>query len=108
MVMTHADNPANGLTVAEQKEAVKMGAVIEHCFFTTFYKKTPIEEIAAQIRAVGVEHVFLCSDFGQVASPFSDEGLEMYAQLLLDQGFSEAELRHMFRTLPMKLLGIAQ
>jgi len=107
-VVTHADNPADAYTVEQQQEAVSLGAVIEHCYFTTFYGRTPIETIAAQIRAVGVEHVILSTDFGQPKSPYSDEGLELYARELLDQGFSEGELRMMFKETPERLLGVKE
>ena len=103
-VLTHADNPADRYTVDQQKEAVKLGAKIEHCYFTTYYDRTPIETIAQEIRAVGCENVVLATDFGQVKSPYSDEGLAMYTELLEQQGFSEDELRMMFSTNPRLLL----
>ena len=102
-IITHADNPADFYTI-EQKEAVSLGAVIEHCYFTTYYDRTPASAIAEQIRAVGVENVILSSDFGQPKSPYSDEGLEMYANVMREQGFSDEELTMMFRVTPEKLL----
>ena len=106
VVLTHADNPADFYTAAQQREAVRLGAVVEHCYFTTYYDRTPIETVAEQIRAVGVENVFLASDFGQVKSPCSDEGLSRYADLFAAQGFSEGELTMMFRDTPARLLGL--
>lgn len=104
VLVTHADNPADQYTVEQQKEAVKLGAMIEHCFFTTFYDRTPIEQIAREIRAVGCENVVLSTDFGQVKSPYCDEGIALYAQQLEGQGFSEQELRMMFCENPERLL----
>ena len=104
VILTHADNPADFYTAEQQREAVKLGAIVEHSYFTTFYDRTPIEAVAEQIRAVGVEHVILSTDFGQPKSPYSDEGLEQYAGLLAAQGFSEDELAVMFRSTPARLL----
>ena len=104
IVLTHADNPADRYTIEQQREAVLQGAFVEHCFFTTYFKRTPIEEIAAQIRAVGCEHVILTTDFGQPKAPYSDEGMAQYTSLLLGQGFSRDELRQMMVENPAKLI----
>lgn len=104
MVVTHADNPADCYTIEQQKEAVRLGAVIEHSFFTTYFDRTPIEEIVRQIRAVGCENVILTTDFGQVNSPYSDEGMLAYAELLIRHGLTEQEVRQMICDNPKKLL----
>lgn len=103
-IVTHADNPADRYTMEQQAEAVKLGAVIEHCFFTTYYGRTPIEQIAEEIRAVGCENVICSTDFGQVKSPFPDEGIAQYACQLARQDFTERELRCMFCDTPRRLL----
>ena len=104
MVLTHADNPADRYTIEQQREAVRQGAFVEHCFFTTYFNRTTIAEIAVQIRAVGCEHVILTTDFGQPKAPYSDEGMAQYANLLLGQGFSRDELRQMMVDNPANLI----
>lgn len=104
MVVTHADNCNDLYTLEQQQEAVRLGAMVEHCFFTTYYNRTPIEEIARQIRGVGCENVFLTTDFGQPKSPYSDEGISLYLHQLLEQGFTPAELDQMARQNPRSLL----
>lgn len=104
VVLTHADNPADCYTVEQQEEAVSLGAYVEHSYFTTFHHRTSIEEVARQIRAVGCERVLLTSDFGQPNSPYPDEGLAEYADLLLGQGFSQTEVVTMLREVPERLL----
>ena len=84
-----------------------LGAYVEHCYFTTYYNRVSIEDIAAQIRAAGVDHTYLSTDFGQVKSPYSDEGIIEYAERLEGQGFTPDGLAQMFRVLPEKLLGKA-
>ena len=53
-----------------------------------------------------MENVILSTDFGQPKSPYSDEGLELYAQVMAKEGFTDGELTMMFRATPEKLLGI--
>jgi len=104
IVLTHADNPADQYSTAQQIEAVRLGAVVEHSFFTTYYGRTPIEEIERQIRVVGCENVILTTDFGQPKSPFFDEGMAQYAHLLLENGFTPDELRQIMCQNPRRTL----
>lgn len=104
MILTHADNPADQYTIEQQIEAVRLGAFVEHSFFTVYYGRTPIEEIAQQIRAVGCENVILTSDFGQPRSPFFDEGMEQYSELLLQNGFTPDEIRQMTCQTPKQII----
>lgn len=104
VVLTHADLPSNAYSITQLKEAASLGAYVEHCYFTTFYNRVTIEEIAEQIRAAGCDHTFLSTDFGQPASPYSDEGIAEYTELLEKQGFTQEELALMFREIPKRLL----
>ena len=104
VVVTHADLPSNAYSIDQLKEAAALGAFVEHCYFTTYYKRVTIEAIAEQIRAVGCDLTFLSTDFGQPKSPYSDEGIEAYAELLEGQGFTPEELTCMFRKVPERLL----
>ena len=103
-VLTHADLPSNAYSLAQIEEAAALGAFVEHCYFTTHYGRVPIETIAAQIRAAGCGHTYLSTDFGQPGSPYSDEGLASYGELLEKQGFTPEELSLMFRKVPEQLL----
>ena len=104
MVLTHCDNPANFYTVEEQVQAARWGAMIEHSYLTTLWNRTSIETIAAMIRSTGCENVFLTTDFGQPASPYTDEGMLLYARGLLEQGFTEEELDQLMRQNPARLI----
>ncbi|MBQ7536342.1 MAG: amidohydrolase [Stomatobaculum sp.] len=103
-VLTHADLPSNAYSDEQQKEAVALGAFVEHCYFTTHYSCVSAEEIARQIRVAGCGNVYLSTDFGQPNSPFSDEGIAAYAEAMEAQGFTPEELSLMFREVPEKLL----
>lgn len=104
IVLTHADLPSNAYSHEQLREAAGLGAYVEHCYFTTYYNRVPIEEIARQIRIAGCDHTCLATDFGQPASPTSDEGIEQYAERLEEQGFTPEELTLMFRTNPERLM----
>ena len=105
IIVTHADNPADFYSDAEQLECVKMGAVIEHCCFNVYNGQTSVAELARQIRLVGCGHVLLSSDFGQPGSPYPDEGLSQMAEALLAEGFTVSDIEEMMKKNPEKLLG---
>lgn len=104
MVITHADNPANRYSLEEQRECVSMGAVVEHSYFTTYYNRTSWEDLTAQIRGIGASRIYLTTDFGQTGSPYSDEGMELYANGLLEHGITPEELELMICRNPEELL----
>jgi uncharacterized protein DUF6282 len=104
VLVTHAEFPSQSLTGAEQKELVDMGALIEHCFTTTYTKKAPWETAFANIRQSGVSRTVISTDLGQTINPPVAEGFAMFAQRLLDAGFSTDEVRTMAVTNPTRLI----
>src|SRR5262245_48653208 len=104
VLVTHAEFPSQSLTGAEQKELVEMGAMIEHCFTTTYTKKASWETAFANIRQSGVSRTVISTDLGQTINPPVAEGFAMFAQHLLDAGFSAEEVRTMAVTNPTRLM----
>jgi hypothetical protein len=104
IVVTHAEFPSQNLTGDEQKELADMGAVIEHCFTTTYTAKAPWEAAFANIRTTGVSRTMLSTDLGQTINPPVADGFAMFAQRLLDAGFSSDEIRTMAVTIPTRLV----
>jgi hypothetical protein len=107
MIVTHASQSVVAMDMRDQKEAVGLGAFIEHSFFAlTPSCPNPIsmEILAEQIREVGVEHVILSSDLGQRSNPPPVEGFGEYLSRLRDFGFSLEEMRVMIEDNPRKLL----
>src|SRR5262249_44415323 len=96
--------PSQSLTGDEQKELADMGALIEHCFTTTYTAKATWETTFANIRATGVARTVVSTDLGQTINPPVAEGFGMFAQKLLDAGFSAAEVRTMAVTNPSRLV----
>jgi hypothetical protein len=104
IVITHAEFPSQNLTGAEQAELARLGAIIEHCFTTYHTNKAPWEAVFANIRAVGVERTMLSTDLGQKTNPPVAEGYAMFAERLLDAGFTVAEINRMAATIPHSLI----
>jgi hypothetical protein len=95
VVVTHAEFPSQNMTAAEQVEVADLGAVIEHCFTTMYTNKAPWDAYFDSVRKVGPERVVLSTDLGQTINPPVAEGFAMFAQKMLDAGFSSAEVSRM-------------
>ena len=104
VVVTHAEFPSQNLTGDEQKELADLGAVIEHCFTTTYTGKATWESAFSNIRKTGVARTLISTDLGQTINPPVAEGFAMFAQKLLDAGFSPDEVRTMAVTIPSRLI----
>ena len=104
VLVTHAEFPSQSLTGDEQKELADLGAIIEHCFTTTYTKKAPWETAFANIRKTGVPRTLISTDLGQTINPPVAEGFAMFVQRLLDAGFSAEEVRTMAVTNPTRLV----
>jgi hypothetical protein len=104
VVITHAEFPSQNLTGEEQAELADLGAIIEHCFTTYHTNKAPWEAVFANIRAVGIERTMLSTDLGQKTNPPVAEGFAMFAQRLLDAGFTVSEINLMAAAIPQSLI----
>jgi hypothetical protein len=100
VIVTHAEFPSQHLSAIEQRELADMGALIEHCFTTMYTGKAPWSEVFAGIRETGHERSLLSTDLGQATNPGVAEGFALYAQRLLDDGFTVDEVRRMAVTNP--------
>lgn len=105
IIVTHAEFPSQNLSQGEQYELAELGAVIEHCFTTTYTGKAPWQALFANVAAVGPERTVLSTDLGQSSNPPVSLGLASYAQRFLDAGFSVADVRTMVVDNPARLLG---
>ncbi len=95
IIVTHAEFPSQNLSADEQLKLAEMGAFIEHCFTTMHTGKAPWQTVMASIRKVGVERCLLSTDLGQSINPPVAEGFAMFAQRLLDDGFTVDQVRRM-------------
>ena len=91
ILVTHAEFPSQNLSAAEEQvELAEMGAVIEHCFTTMYTGKASWEGVFESIRQTGPERCLLSTDLGQTINPPVAEGFAMFAQKLLEAGFTGA------------------
>ena len=104
VLVTHAEFPSQNLSADEQLELADMGAFIEHCFTTMHTGKAPWDVVLASIRKVGPLRCVLSTDLGQTINPPVSDGFAMFAQTLLDSGFSVEEIRRMSVTNPSTLI----
>lgn len=104
IIITHVDFPTTFYTVEEQKELLKYGAYMEHCYTTFATGKIEFEETVRQIRELGADHVILSTDLGQKTGKYPDEGLLEFAQKLIENGFTEEEIHKMIVVNPKILL----
>ena len=107
VVVTHAEFP-----VAEPHRG-GTGAnwpiwapIIEHCFTTMYTGKSSWEGMFEATRKVGPDRTVLSTDLGQTINPPVAEGFAMFAQKMLDAGFTAAEIRRMAATLPASLVEV--
>ncbi len=95
VVVTHAEFPSQNLSALEQRELADMGALIEHCFTTMHTGKASWKEAFTNIRETGFERCLLSTDLGQSTSPVVSDGFAMFAQRLLNAGFTVKEINRM-------------
>jgi hypothetical protein len=95
VLVTHAEFPSQNLTAEEQVQLADTGAYIEHCFTTMHTGKATWAGVIDSIRAVGPERCLLSTDLGQTINPPVAEGFALFAQTLLDGGFSVKEIERM-------------
>lgn len=108
VVVTHPDFPTAALSTADQVRLAEAGAILEHCFTTFHTGKASWERCFANIRAAGVERCMISTDLGQPSNPPVVQGLALFAQRLLEDGFSAAEVRALAVTNPARLIASGQ
>ena len=105
VVVTHPEFTSQRLTVEQQRELAAEGALLERCFTTPYTQKVSWEDLFDHIRQVGPEHSILSSDLGQPFNPPVEDGLALFAEKLIQNGFDPAEV-HTMAVLNSRLLGV--
>ena len=118
VVVTHAMAEVPGMSLAQLKEAVAMGAYIELIYATQLegphahlawmrnWRHVSISDMAEVIKEIGAAHFILGTDLGQTGNPTPTDGMLLFAVGLKQAGLSEAELDVMMRKNPAMLLGL--
>ena len=105
VVITHPEFPATFLTIDEQKELAKYDVMFERCFTQPFTGKVEWSTVYENIRTIGPSSTILSTDLGQSTAPWVEEGMGMFFENLLDNGFTESELEVMSHTNAGQILG---
>lgn len=95
VVVTHPEFPTEDLSVEDQVALADRGALLERCFTTPHTGKCSWERVCEGIRATGPERNLLSTDLGQPKNPPVEDGLALFADRLLERGFTEDEIRTM-------------
>jgi hypothetical protein len=104
-IVTHASGRTPDLSIAEQREAVRRGAWIEHCLMGILRGgEAQVAKILAQIRAVGPEHVILSSDLGQAVNGPVVPGFGRLLERVHRAGLAADEIRQMIVDHPRRLV----
>ncbi|HWE58670.1 MAG TPA: DUF6282 family protein [Solirubrobacteraceae bacterium] len=108
VVVTHPEFPSQNLSLEDQAELARRGALLERCFTTPYTGKTTWEHVFDGVRATGAENNVLSTDLGQVFNPPVEDGLALFADKFLEAGFSEEEVHTMTVTNTRRLAGEAR
>jgi hypothetical protein len=110
LLVTHAreDRAGPNLTEDQCVALADLGAAIELCAMTCIgaLASRPVADLAACARAVGPERCTLATDYGQAVNPHPAAGLQGFADALLAEGLTGAQIRTMACTNPSRLLGL--
>jgi hypothetical protein len=105
IIVTHPEFPSQNLAPADQVALAERGALLERCFTTPNTGKVAWDVMLRHIRHCGPAASFLASDLGQTTAPPVQHGLAHFADRLLAEGFSEADVRTMAVGNTRRLLG---
>ena len=105
IVITHPEFPTTLLSIPQQQELARLGVYFERCFTTPNTGKISWEQVYANIREIGPASTILATDLGQTTAPYPDDGLGIFIDKLLENGFAERDVRVMVRDNPAQLLG---
>jgi hypothetical protein len=118
MLVTHGLTNVPGLTMAQAKQAVEMGAVIEVCFlqfqagpnaplaFLTHWNQINAKHVAQAVKEFGAKGLVVSSDLGQSANMVHPDGIEAAIGAMKREGISDADIDIMMRKNPARLLGL--
>ena len=118
IIVTHGLTNIPGLTMAQAKQVVQMGAVIEICYlqFMTgpdaqyawmkHWTQVGAMHVAAAVKELGADGLVLSTDLGQQGMMTNADGLENMIGAVKAAGVSDSDIDKMMRKNPARLLGL--
>jgi hypothetical protein len=107
IVVTHPEFPSQRVSPADQRALAERGALMERAFTTAYTGKCTWDEVFAATRAVGARSTVWGTDLGQRFNPPVEDGLALMADLFLEAGFTEEEVRIMAVENTRRVAGVA-
>ncbi|EHR48620.1 hypothetical protein SacmaDRAFT_0311 [Saccharomonospora marina XMU15] len=95
VVVTHPEFTSQRVGIERQRRLAERGALLERCLTTPYTGKVDWDVWLGNIRDAGYEHSVISSDLGQPFNPPVEDGLAIAADVLLEGGFTEEEVRTM-------------
>src|SRR5262249_44004185 len=95
IVVTHPEFPSQRIAPADQVALADKGALMERAFTTPYTGKCTWDQVFEATRAVGADRTTWATDLGQGFNPPVEDGLAIMADMHLEAGFSEDEVRTM-------------
>jgi hypothetical protein len=108
MILNHPTY-VNEASFQDITQLTRMGVKMEHSicmFIPSTFTLFDADHLKSVIDAAGVENTFFGSDLGQTNNPTPVEGFRQLIAILLDLGYSEAQIRVMVATNAAALLGL--
>ena len=106
IIVTHPFSPSVSMTPQAQREAARMGAVLEYPISLALGDDERFARFVEQLREVGPQNVALSTDLGQPGRPVHADGLNFTLERLRQAGFTQAEIDVMTQRNPARLLGL--
>lgn len=95
IVITHPEFPTQNLSTDDQRLLAEKGALLERCFTTPHTGKVAWETMFSNIRETGPSNSVVSTDLGQPINPAVEDGIALFADRLIEAGFSEEQVRTM-------------
>ena len=95
-----------GMSIETQKEAAKMGALIEYVLGEALGNAQAFNHWVEGIKAVGPENVVIGSDLGQWGRSLPTDGYKLTIPRLVKAGFTRAQIDTMMKTNPARVIGL--
>jgi hypothetical protein len=105
VLINHAFTNVPGLSMAQAKQLVEMGALIEVCM--TYRTQVGAKQVVRAVKELGAQHLVISSDLGQIGNMTHPDGLETAIAELKGEGVADADIDLMMRKNPARLLGLA-
>ena len=95
-----------GMSIETQREAARLGALLEYVMGEAIGTDEEFEHWAGSIREVGPENVLISSDLGQRGRALPSDGYRIVLPRLREAGFTQAEIDMMTKRNPARFLGL--